>query len=130
MADSCSDDVAREQLRQWAAEARRQLRAGTLTEEHLDRLEVLLRPAPAPRQRLLYLHTRDPSPSSAVVAWAFHPGTDTGGAEEHPPYETVVDALADGWRAVHFPQQLAPFDDRETDILGFEFILEKLEAGR
>ena len=32
-----------------------------------------------------------------------------------------------GWRVVHFPQQRAPFDDREIDVLGQEFILEKLE---
>ena len=43
------------------------------------------------------------------------------------PYLNVHDAIVDGWRVVHFPQQRAPFDDREIDVLGQEFILEKLE---
>ena len=37
------------------------------------------------------------------------------------------DAVLDGWQVVHFPQQLAPFDDREIDVLGYEFVLQKLE---
>jgi len=28
---------------------------------------------------------------------------------------------------IQFPDQRAPFDDREIDILGYEFILQKLE---
>ena len=43
------------------------------------------------------------------------------------PYATVHDAIQDEWRVVQFPVQLAPFDDREIDILGSEFILEKFE---
>jgi hypothetical protein len=28
---------------------------------------------------------------------------------------------------IHFPQQMAPFDDRELDYAGYEFILQKIE---
>ena len=41
------------------------------------------------------------------------------------PYESVFAAILDGWRVIHFPDQRSPFDDREIDIVGYEFILEK-----
>lgn len=109
----------------WVAQAREKLRAGTLGEADLDAL-LAATAAPLARQRLLYLHAREPSVTSAVVGWAF-PGEDPGGVKPLLPYNTVLEALADGWQAIHFPQQLAPFDDRETDIVGFEFILQRLD---
>lgn len=57
------------------------------------------------------------------------PGSITELNSEPPecPYATVHDAIVDAWRVIHFPNQLAPYDDREIDVLGYEFILEKLE---
>ncbi len=43
------------------------------------------------------------------------------------PYGSVHDALIDGWRVVHFPDQRAPFAESSIDILGYQFILEKME---
>jgi hypothetical protein len=85
------------------------------------------------RQRLLYLHAATPSIRSRVIGMALHepvPGSITEITPEEPewPYSTVHDAVLDGWQVIHFPQQLAPFDDREIDILGYEFVLQKLEA--
>jgi hypothetical protein len=112
----------------WVVAAREKLRAGTLAEGDLDALlSVAASDAKAQRQRLLYLHAREPSVTSAVVGWAEHPGEDPGGVKPVPPYNSVLEALADGWQAIHFPQQLAPFDDRETDLVGYEFILQKME---
>lgn len=111
----------------WVAQAREKLRAGLLTEADLDLLLASATAEPPTRQRLLYLHVRDPSVTGSVVGWAEHPGEDPGGVTPVPPYNSVLEALADGWQAIHFPQQLAPFDDRETDIVGYEFILQKLE---
>ena len=48
--------------------------------------------------------------------------------ETDMPYASVFDAILDGWRVIHFPQQRAPYDDREIDVIGYEFILEKIEA--
>ena len=83
-------------------------------------------------QKLLYLHTRDPVVTSPVIAMAEHdPARDDpppGPIREEWPYDTVMDAMRDGWQVVHFPQQLAPFDDVETDLAGYEFILQKLET--
>ena len=47
---------------------------------------------------------------------------------EEIAYNSVFEAMLDGWRVIHFPDQRAPFDDREIDIVGYEFILEKLES--
>jgi hypothetical protein len=87
------------------------------------------------RQRLLYLHAAHPSIRSPLVGSALHepvPGsvTEIDPLAEPLPYRCVHDALLDGWRVVHFPDQRAPYDDREIDLLGYEFILEKLEADR
>ena len=84
------------------------------------------------RQRLLYLHATTPSLRSQVIGMALHEpvrGSKTQITTEGQewPYATVHDAVLDGWQVVHFPNQLAPFDDREIDILGYEFILQKLE---
>jgi hypothetical protein len=116
------------------AQAQADLKAGQLTPEELDALrrEVLEGAAPA-RQRLLYLHASSPNIRSKVVAAALHepvPGSQTQIDPLAPelPYESVFEAILDGWRVIHFPDQRAPFDDREIDIVGYEFILEKWEA--
>jgi phytanoyl-CoA dioxygenase PhyH len=85
------------------------------------------------RQRLLYLHAATPSIRSRVIGMALHEPVAGSITEISPdpqewPYGTVHDAVLDGWQVIHFPQQLAPFDDREIDILGYEFVLQKLEA--
>src|SRR5689334_18092564 len=116
------------------AQARADLKAGQLTPEDLDALEQqALGHLRALRQRLLYLHASNPSIRSRVVAAALHepiPGgvTQIDPLAEDIPYESVFAAIMDGWRVIHFPDQRAPFDDREIDIVGYEFILEKLES--
>jgi hypothetical protein len=84
------------------------------------------------RQRVLYLHAATPSIRSKVVGMALHEPvrgsiTELSGQPQDWPYATVHDAILDEWQVIQFPVQLAPFDDREIDILGFEFILQKLE---
>jgi hypothetical protein len=113
----------------WVDNARAKLRRGALAEEDLELLQTTLHALAHPRrQRLLYLHTREPVVSAEVIAWAEHPGEDPGALPVERPYATVQAAMQDGWQAIHFPQQLAPFDDREVDIIGYEFILQKSEA--
>jgi hypothetical protein len=109
----------------WIEDAAAKLAAGELTPRDLEAVRGLA--GMPPRQRLLYLHTREPSVRAEVIGWAEHPGEDPGGLPAERPYPTVLAALEAGWRAIHFPQQLAPFDDRELDVVGYEFILEKLE---
>lgn len=87
------------------------------------------------RQRLLYLHARTPSVFSEILGYTpVEPVKDyraeiTADVPEWP-YSTVHDALVDGWQIIQFPHLQAPFDDRDLDIVGYEFILQKLEEVR
>jgi hypothetical protein len=111
--------------------------AGSLKVEELDELIQLASTSCSQsgrtRQRLLYLHAGSPSIRSNLIGYALHEPVSDSNTQIDPlapenPYNCVHDAILDGWRVIHFPQQLAPFEDREIDIMGYEFILEKLEV--
>jgi hypothetical protein len=122
-----------EGLDAWTADARQKLAAGSLTSADLDRLQALHRQSRGRlRQRLLYLHADNPSIYSRLVAAAAHEPVADSVTEIDPlapdlPYDCVHAALIEGWKVIHFPQQRAPFGDREIDVLGYEFVLEKME---
>ena len=86
-----------------------------------------------PRQRLLYLHARTPSVYSAILGLtqiepvAGHKVEITA-TEQEWPYETVHEAIVDGWQIVQFPHQQAPIADRDLEMGGYEFILQKMEV--
>jgi hypothetical protein len=85
------------------------------------------------RQRILYLHARSPNIRSDVVGAALHEPIAGSVTEIDPdppelPYESVHAAVVDGWRVVQFPDQRTRFEDREIDVIGYEFILEKIEG--
>jgi hypothetical protein len=90
-------------------------------------------PATQPRQRLLYLHARTPSVFSEILGYTpieplkdFRP--EIIATDLDWPYKTVHDAIIDGWQIVQFPYLQAPFDDRDLDVVGYEFILQKMEV--
>lgn len=115
----------------WAAAARGKLASNALTPADLDQLAVLVSHCPPPRrQRLLYMHATTPNVAAGLVASTVHEPVEGGASQidinaEQLPYNTVHDAIRDGWRVIQFPLQMAPFDDVEVDMLGYEFILEK-----
>jgi len=81
----------------------------------------------APRQHLLYLQARTPSVMSNLIGLTLiEPvaGFVPEICAEAPdwPYKTVHDAVVDGWQIVQFPHLQAPFDDRDVDVIGSEFI--------
>jgi hypothetical protein len=85
-----------------------------------------------PRQRLLYLHATTPSVFSRILGLTLIepiPGHRPEITVEDPqwPYDTVHDALIDGWQIVQFPLFQASYDDRDLDVVGYEFILQKME---
>jgi hypothetical protein len=87
---------------------------------------------PQPRQRLLYLHARTPSVFSGILGMTLiEPvaGFKVELSAEEPkwPFKTVHEAIVAGWQIVQFPLQQAPFDDRDLDLVGYEFILQKME---
>ena len=83
------------------------------------------------KQRLLYLHAGTPSVFSRVIGLTIIEPTagyqaEIRAEEQEWPYATVHEALVDGWQIVQFPQQQAPIDDTDLDVIGFEFILQQL----
>ena len=134
-------EQVRKACRSWLDQARQKLAKGSLAETDLDELGHLLdeRSEPADtnsqprRQRLLYLHASLPAMHGKVIGMALHEpvqgGRELGGNRDQWPYETVHDAVVDGWQIIHFPQQLGPIDDREVDMVGFEFVCQKWSDG-
>ena len=121
-------------LESWMTEARRKMQNGGVDDGDLDELaQIIHAKSLLTRQRILYLHATTPTLRSQVIGMALHeplPGNVTEiTTEGHQwPYQTVHDAVVDGWQIIHFPNQQSLFDDREIDILGYEFILQKLEV--
>jgi hypothetical protein len=114
----------------WLKEAERNMADGAVTRNDLLRLQQIVQTA-TPRQRLLYLHTRTPSILAPVIGMAQHEPVagqaDVLRTRDEWPYETVHEALIDGWQVIHFPNLMASYDDRELSYVGYEFILQKLE---
>ncbi len=90
-------------------------------------------PSRLPRQRLLYLHARTPSVFSDILGYTQIEPTEgyqveISGGEFEWAYATVHDALVDGWQIVQFPHLQSPFSDTDLDVIGYEFILQKMEV--
>ena len=103
-------------------------RAGTLTEgdlrQALENIDTVAKP-----QRLLYLQATNTSVTSAVEGMSIVDGDGVHNGPDEPddwPYQTVHEALLDGWRIIKFPEMtLMLVGENETYGLGCEFILEK-----
>lgn len=108
-----------------------QLNAGTLTADRL-RQEVTNMCAQGGTQDLLYLQASRSSVTSPVVGMLMicDGKIDEGPADADDwPYQTVLEAVQDGWRIISFPNMALMAEDiTEAYGLGFEFILEKWEA--
>ncbi len=82
------------------------------------------------RQRLLYLSAVSRSIRAATVSFALHEPVPSDSPQVEVdadiPYETVHDAILDGWRVVHFPDQRSDSDPEQVGNFGYEFILEQM----
>lgn len=89
-------------------------------------------PRMAQRQQLMVLYLGTPDLASAVGAWSSWDGASdaisNAGAEDDPPYQSVLAAMRDGWRVIQFPQQWPayPGAEYETSYLRFEYVLERM----
>ena len=67
---------------------------------------------------------------SPVASWMLYDATQPQEPtlpSQQPPYESVLAAVADGWRIVQFPDiKRYTYQGVNNDYLGFEFILEKM----
>jgi hypothetical protein len=82
------------------------------------------------KQRLLYLYAQTPDILSPVLALTNYEPVPGFSVELTPevqewPYQSVHEAVCDGWRVVNFPNQQAIIEDDEIDLIGYQFILEK-----
>ena len=84
------------------------------------------------RQKLLILYLQNSALDSRVVGWTRYDGDTVtppvSGDEDKPPYETGLDALRDGWRAIQF-SALEPRSGELSYQPGwqsFEVVMEKL----
>jgi len=79
------------------------------------------------------LHARTPSVFSEVLGLTLIEPVagfrvEISAEEPQWPYKTVHEAVVEGWQIVQFPYLQAPFDDRDLDVIGYEFILQKMEV--
>ena len=107
------------------------LRTGALTEHDLQHVLEGLSDGDgtAAPQRLLYLQSENTMVTSKVIGISFVDGDGVHDGPDDPdewPYQTVHQALLDGWRIIKFPEMALMMSDEETTYgLGCEFILEK-----
>ena len=112
------------QVTQWLGK----FRQGTLTEADLEQSLEAPKEGSSTVQRLLYLQTQTTDLESAVVGMVI---VDNGTVYEGPddpdewPYQTVLDAMIDGWRIAKFPELALAYLDQEYGSMKWEFILEK-----
>jgi hypothetical protein len=86
------------------------------------------------RQQILILHLANPSLESNVVAWAIYDGAkaksepqmNTGDAAT-PPYESVLDAMREGWNVLQLPvlPMYQSGNEHELGHLPYEYTLER-----
>lgn len=104
------------------------LRDGKLTEESLRRVVDSLDDERPKRQDLLYLQAGKTSVTSPVVGMAIVQDGEASDGPADPdewPYQTVLEAMRDGWRIIKFPEMALLMDEEKTYGLGCEFILER-----
>ena len=105
-------------------------RNGTLTESQLrQKIADIAAETEKKRQDILYLQVGTTSPTSQVIGMTYIEAGVYKEASSDPDewrYQTVLDAVQDGWRVISFPNMaLLAMSDEEAYGLGFEFILER-----
>jgi hypothetical protein len=111
----------------WIDSSRRKVAQGDFQTADLDCLEALVT---SPRQQVLYLYSKSTNMRSKLAGWTLYDPTQPQAPalpSDAPPYESVIEALEDGWRIVQFPiLKLYSHETVDNDYLGYEFILEKM----
>lgn len=117
-----------EKLRRQLENCIEAFRAGTLSEGMLQDVLEAAGGCARKSQDLLYLQATSTSLASPVNGMLLMEDGEI--AEEIPdvedwPYQTVLDAVRDGWRVVQFPNLALLLDESRSYGLGCEFILER-----
>ncbi|GGI46647.1 hypothetical protein GCM10008018_18140 [Paenibacillus marchantiophytorum] len=86
------------------------------------------------RQQIIILHLAHPSLESNVVGWALYDGAKAKGTlqmntgdEATPPYESVLEAMQEGWHVLQLPAlpNYQPGLQHELGHMPYEYILER-----
>lgn len=104
------------------------LRGGKLTEQGLRQVIDTLDSNTPQRQDLLYLQAGGTSLMSTVHGMAIVENGQSSDGPADPkdwPYQTVLEAIRDGWRVIQFPNLALLLDESRSRGLGCEFILER-----
>ena len=113
-------------VQEWIESSRIRLQSNTFTTEDLDQLEEL---TSSRRQSVLYLSSQSTNMRSPISAWVlFDPSQPHAprAPSQDPLYNSVLEAVADGWRIVQFPiAKLYEYREVDNDYIGYEFILER-----
>lgn len=118
-------------LHEMFQQARARLVAGQFGPEDLQQLQSAVLGS-RPYQKLLYLYALQPTVRAMLVATTLQDPKAEAPCQIDPmapelPYQCVMDAMADGWRVIQFPDHRGPYQEGRLDMLGYEFVLEKLE---
>ena len=106
------------------------LRAGTLRESTLAAIRDEVAAGPA-TQDLLYLQASGTDLNSEVIGMRIVCDGEQSDGPDDPddwPYQTVLEAISDGWRIIDFPNLALLLDESRTYAYGAEFVLEKIRS--
>ena len=101
-------------------------RKGELSEA--DLVQALELAGSRPAQQLLYLQASSTGVGAQVIGISL---ISQGKIQELPadpahwPYQTVLEAMVDGWRVIKFPELALLLQEDRTLGMGCEFVLEK-----
>jgi len=107
-----------------------ELRAGTLQESTLAAIRDELA-AGGTRQDLLYLQAAGTDLNAEVIGMRMFLDGEMSDGPDDPddwPYQTVLEAIRDGWRIIDFPNLALLLDESRTYAYGAEFVLEKIRS--
>jgi len=83
------------------------------------------------KQSLLYVTAATTSPAVALTSMNLIEDGKIQNIPEDPeewPYQSVLDAINDGWRVIKFPEQALLLSEERNYGLGCEFVLERIEG--
>lgn len=123
--------MSREAIAAKLNQAMAELRAGTLQESTLAAIRDDVAAASPARQDLLYLQAAGTDLNAEVIGMRIVVDGEVSDGPDNPddwPYQTVLDAIRDGWRIIDFPNLALLLDESRTYAYGAEFVLEKIRS--